>query len=65
MKSENLNTKLATHLSEEYNYLKKKIVNIKSRTFQITTFILLLIGILLSLFYYYPKKQETIKPIIF
>ena len=64
MKTENLNTKLTTDLSEDNIDTNNKILNLKSKTFQITTFILLFIGISTISFLLLSKKLEPIKPII-
>ena len=64
MKTENLHTKLTTDLSEENIDSNNKILKLKSKTFQITTFILLFIGLSSISFLLLSKKPEPIKPII-
>ena len=64
MKTENLHTKLTTDLSEENIDSNNKILKLKSKTFQIITFILLFIGLSSISFLLLSKKPEPIKPII-
>ena len=64
MKKENLNAQLTTNLYEENIDSNSKILKLKSKTFQITTFILLFIGISTISFLLLCRKPEKINPII-